>query len=154
MIETQAFLQIINSTPLVSVDLLMRNGAGEVLLGRRLNRPCQGHWFVPGGIVRKNELIRNAVKRIAKAELGVSVSFDGARFRGVFEHLYDENFLGEPGINTHYIVLAYEFCLPKESPPVLDDQHAEARWWRIEDLLQHPGVHENTKAYFSLRSAD
>ncbi len=148
MIEKQAFLKIVSATPLVSVDLLMRNGAGDVLLGRRRNRPCQGYWFAPGGVITKNELIRDAVKRVAAEELGIGIGFEEARFRGVFEHLYDENFLGEPDISTHYIVLAYEFRWPKESPLVLDDQHSEAKWWRIEKLLQDPGVHENTKAYF------
>ncbi len=148
MIEKNAFLKIVDATPLISVDLLMRSATGEVLLGRRLNRPCRGYWFAPGGVISKNELIRDAVERVAKAELGITVDFDRARFRGVFEHLYDENFLGAPDISTHYIVLAYEFRPPEEKPLVLDNQHAEARWWRIQALLQDPGVHENTKVYF------
>ncbi len=148
MIEQRAFLRIVDATPLVSVDLLMSHGAGEVILGRRVNRPCRGYWFAPGGVITKNESIRDAVERVAQAELGLSVNFDRARFRGVFEHLYDENFLGVPEISTHYIVLAYEYPLPEHTPLVLDAQHAEAKWWRIEALLQDPGVHDNTKAYF------
>lgn len=126
----------------------MRNGAGNVLLGRRVNRPCQGYWFAPGGIITKNELIRDAVERVAKAELGIPVDADRARFHGVFEHLYDDNFLGEPDVGTHYIVLAYEFTVPEETPLVLDDQHSEVKWWRVEELLHDAGVHRNTKAYF------
>jgi colanic acid biosynthesis protein WcaH len=80
--------------------------------------------------------------------LEISIGFDEAGFLGVFEHLYDDNFLGAPDVSTHYVVLAYEFHLSDNRPLVLDDQHSEVKWWHVEELLQDPGVHENTKAYF------
>ena len=46
--------------------------------------------------------------RIVDDELGISsMERSAARFYGVFEHRYGDNFAGEPGISTHYIVLAY-----------------------------------------------
>ena len=49
------FTTIIKSTPLVSIDLIVRNIEDNVLLGKRTNRPAQGCWFVPGGRVLKDE---------------------------------------------------------------------------------------------------
>ncbi|MDF4907686.1 GDP-mannose mannosyl hydrolase, partial [Vibrio parahaemolyticus] len=47
-LSKQRFSQVIESTPLVSIDLVIEDESGQVLLGERLNRPAQGFWFVPG----------------------------------------------------------------------------------------------------------
>src|SRR5687767_7562775 len=43
-LDDDKFLKIIEATPLVSIDLIIRNAQGQVLLGKRLNRPAQGFW--------------------------------------------------------------------------------------------------------------
>lgn len=146
--QNKDFLQIIRATPLVSIDLIVRNKEGKILLGKRINRPAQGYWFVPGGRIRKNERLADALQRIARAELGITLILDPAKLLGVYEHIYDDNFFGEEGVNTHYVVLAYEYFLEAGMQIILDDQHSEAKWWAVEELLNSPEVHENTKAYF------
>ena len=135
-------------TPLVSIDLIVINDAGEVLLGYRRNRPAQDCWFVPGGKILKDERIPSAIRRISLAELGLELDPALAKFKGVYEHLYGDNFAGVEGISTHYIVLAHEFRLPADARINGDDQHSELRWWKVADLLEAADVHENTKAYF------
>jgi colanic acid biosynthesis protein WcaH len=145
-LDEQTFLRIVDATPLVSVDLVVRDSEGRVLLGQRTNRPAQGFWFVPGGRIRKNERIDNALTRIAQAELGANA--DEAEFMGVYEHLYPDNFSGQAGISTHYIVLAYTCEFPPQTQPQPDAQHSQFKWWKVEDLLRSAEVHENTKRYF------
>jgi colanic acid biosynthesis protein WcaH len=142
----QEFLGIIEATPLVSIDLILRNEQGAVLLGERLNRPAQHSWFVPGGRIRKGERVRQALERISRRELGVPIT--EARLIGVFDHLYPDNFLGIPGIDTHYVVLGFAAELSSTTTFTHDDQHGELRWWTVDELLASPKVHENTKAYF------
>ena len=142
------FLHIIAATPLVSIDLIVRNAEGEILLGRRVNRPAKDYWFVPGGRIRKNEHLANAMQRISEAELGLIFNLDPARLLGAYEHIYEDNFFGEAGINTHYVVLAYDYSLPEGTQIILDDQHSEAKWWPVDELLNSPEVHKNTKGYF------
>lgn len=146
MINEELFLTIVDSTPLVSIDLVIRNEQGLVLLGKRMNRPAQGYWFVPGGRIRKNELVQDALKRIAKAELGVML--ESATLMGVYDHIYEDNYHGRPGINTHYVVLGVSGRLSERTPLRLDEQHSEVRWWTVKDLLQAADVHQNTKKYF------
>ncbi|MDP2000518.1 MAG: hypothetical protein Q8K22_13130 [Rhodoferax sp.] len=55
MLDFDTFLDVVNHTPLVAVDLVLVRGGHEVLLGLRNNRPAQGFWFVPGGRILKNE---------------------------------------------------------------------------------------------------
>ncbi len=146
--QDQAFLKIIDATPLVSIDLILKNSAGEALLGKRLNRPAQGYWFVPGGRIRKNEEIANAIKRISSTELGIELSFSQMKLLGGFDHIYSDNYLGEEGVNTHYVVLAFMIELEQEVKIIADDQHSEMKWWPIDLLLQSDQVHLNTKCYF------
>ena len=147
-LNDKTLLEIVNSIPLVSIDLVMRNTAGEVLLGKRVNRPAKGNWFVPGGRIRKNELILDSINRISEAELGISLTSGPPRFLGVFEHIYDDNFLGEAGVNTHYVVLAYECQIEDDARLELDSQHSETKWWSVNELLNNPDVHKYVKAYF------
>ena len=147
-LDSATFLKIVELTPLVSIDLIVFNDKDEVLLGYRKNRPARDSWFVPGGKILKDERIHQAFRRISQAELGLELDPALANFKGVYEHLYRDNFAGVEGISTHYIVLAHEFSLPAGTRIKGDEQHAELRWWQVADLLADPAVHENTKDYF------
>jgi len=149
MLNDSDFLRIVDGTPLVSIDLILKNAAGEILLGRRTNRPAQGMWFVPGGRIRKNERVAEALLRISQRELGVGIS--QAKLLGAFDHLYPDNFLGAPGVSTHYVVLGMETAWPDGASVQADDQHDEFKWWTAAEILASKEVHENTKAYFRLK---
>lgn len=147
----ETFVTVIDATPLVSIDLVVRDEDGQVLLGCRLNRPAQGFWFVPGGRVRKNELLDDAFRRLTYEELGIEMTRDQARFLGVYQHLYDDNALNAPEVSTHYVVLGYEVKIggdERSAHADLNAQHSKQRWWQESDLLNSPDVHANTKAYF------
>ena len=96
-------------TVLVAIDLIIRNGRDEVLLGLRNNEPAKGCYFVPGGMVMKNERLAEAFTRLVKSETDHNASFTEARLLGAFEHFYDTNRSGDAGYGTHYVVLGYEF---------------------------------------------
>jgi len=147
-IPKRDLLHIVRLAPVLSIDVVVRNGRGEVLLGLRNNEPAAGTWFVPGGRVLKDERLDDAFTRITRAELGVVLSRDDARFLGPFEHLYEKNFAGAPGFGTHYLVLAHEIEVAQPIAGPADDQHGEFRWWSVEALLDSPDVHPYTKAYF------
>lgn len=63
-LSDETFKSVIQHTPLISIDLIVRNEQGEVLLGKRVNAPAKGYWFVPGGRVRKNETLDDAFVRL------------------------------------------------------------------------------------------
>jgi len=147
-LSREEFLKIVENTPLISIDLIAHDPHGKILVGYRQNRPAQNTWFIPGGVIKKGERLANAIQRIAKIELGMEISSGQAHFKGVYEHLYPDNFAAAPGISTHYIVLAYEIYLTTSlvSPP--PGQHSKYQWWTPQEILDNPSVHENTKAYF------
>ena len=142
------FRQAVEMLPLVSIDLLLRDGAGRYLTGLRANPPAQGAWFVPGGRIRKNETLRDALRRIALDELGVPVAELAWTPRGVYEHFYGTNFAGEAGRSTHYVVLAYEAELSLDVSSLPQAQHRSYRWLPAKAIAADPGVHPYTQAYF------
>ena len=146
--EDKHILEIIEATPLVSIDLIIRNPSEKVLLGKRINRPAKGYWFVPGGRIIKNETIGHALKKISKAEVGLDLSTEAHSLLGAYDHIYEDNFLNVDGINTHYVVLAFSILLQQEIDVNPDEQHSDLQWWEIDKLLKDPTVHHNTKAYF------
>jgi hypothetical protein len=52
--------QAVRNTPLVSIDLIIRDPDQYVLVGLRTNEPAKGKWFVPGSVVRKYERLADA----------------------------------------------------------------------------------------------
>lgn len=89
------FVTVVRSTPLVSIDLIVENTQGEFLLGKRLNRPAQGYWFVPGGRVQKDEPLSAAFERLTEGELGLRLPLSAGEFYGVWQHFYNDNFANE-----------------------------------------------------------
>ena len=149
MLSDIEFLDVVRRTPLVAIDLIVTDGHHHVLVGQRRNRPARNTWFVPGGRIMKEETLDSAFTRIVNDELGIrSLERSAARFYGVFEHLYVDNFAGEPGVSTHYIVLAYAITLNATAPIGRFHQHSEYAWLLPTELLIRDDVHENTKAYF------
>lgn len=59
-------------TPMINVDLLVRNERGEHLLAWRTDTWGAG-WHVPGGIIRFNEPIDARIAAVAESELSAKV---------------------------------------------------------------------------------
>lgn len=152
MLDNENFLAIVDRTPLVAVDLVFIRNSRDILLGFRNNRPAQGFWFVPGGRIFKNEKIGEALVRVADAELGLGDGIRSGelspRLIGCFEHFYPDCFAGECDVSTHYVVLGHRLDVPDNFDlPRADAQHAEFRWWPIEEALETAAVHRFTKDY-------
>lgn len=147
-LDEHTFKLVVASTPLVSIDLIIRNSKRQILLGQRTNRPAQGFWFVPGGRICKDETFEAAFQRLTKVELGEEYSLKQAQFFGTYQHFYKDNF-SKDEFSTHYVVLGYELELDIELSSLPDEQHNHYQWWEIESLFASEQVHINTKAYFS-----
>ena len=143
MLDDQTFKTVIISTPLISIDLLVKKD-NKILLGKRINKPAQGYLFSIGGRVYKNETIDNAMMRIAKNELNIELK-STPRFLGVFEHFYDDSIY--QNVSTHYVNLAYEIEI-EGTLNLPSEQHNEYQWLTIDELLKSKQVHKYVKDYF------
>jgi colanic acid biosynthesis protein WcaH len=120
LLSASDFAEVVRLTPLISIDLILRNSNGDALLGVRNNEPAKGFYFVPGGRILKNERIADAFRRIILNETGVSADISQSTFKGVFEHIYDSNFANRSDFGTHYVVLAYQITQPFDDVRLVD----------------------------------
>jgi colanic acid biosynthesis protein WcaH len=147
-LSEEDFANVIRYAPLVSIDLIVRNHQGQVLLGKRRNAPAKEFWFVPGGRIYKGEQLATALKRVLQEELGVDSSPQTASFLGVYDHIYEDNVFDDPSFGTHYVVLAHQLELEILPEILPTEEHLSYQWWEIEQLKNSPEVHPYTHAYF------
>ncbi len=143
MLNDQTFETVVDSVPLISIDIILKKG-DKVLLGKRVNKPAQGYFFSTGGIVKKNETIDSAMNRIAKNELNIKLK-STPQFIGIFEHFYEDSVFDN--VSTHYVNLAYEYKVD-EIDYLPTEQHNEYQWFRVNELLESQQVHKYVKDYF------
>ena len=147
-LDPESFAEVAKRTPLVSINLVVRNSRSEILVGLRRNDPAKGSWFVPGGRILKDERISDAFEHITFEELGHRLAFEDATFLGVFEHMYADNFTGNGGFSTHFVVLAYEVCLDSSLSELPRTQHSQFKWLTKESVHNEQNIHSYTRAYF------
>lgn len=72
----EVFYYISRTTPLVNVDLLVKDEGGRTLLSWRNDRYAGQGWHLPGGIIRFKETMEERVRQVAATEIGAPVDFD------------------------------------------------------------------------------
>jgi len=74
----EIFLLVSRLTPLVNVDLLIKNCGDETLLTWRDDSFDKPGWHIPGGIIRFKENMPDRVRAVAALELEAEVIFNPA----------------------------------------------------------------------------
>ena len=143
VLDIKVFKTIVDSTPLISTDLLIANN-NKILLGKRKNNPAKGYYFSIGGRIYKNETIEQAIERISMEELRIKMN-GKSEFIGVFEHFYENSYFDD--ISTYYVNLAYK-CRVENIKDMPNEQHSEYQWFGVEELLNSKQVHPYVKDYF------
>ena len=148
-LDKSTFKTIVDTTPLVSIDLLVRDSEGKILVGKRVNRPAQGYWFVPGGRILKNETIAQAFSRLTEVELGIRLEVLAARYLGLYEHFYDDSIFtdDDDSVSTHYVVSGFEVTLPEGYSALPYEQHNEYQWLSEEEFVSSDDVHLHSRWY-------
>lgn len=154
-LPSEKYIQAINLTQLVSIDLIVLDKESSVLVGKRKNDPAKNMWFVPGGRIYKHEPWKEAIKRISRGELGYEIEYKDCTMIGLFDHHYPNNFLNrtdENGnmITTHYFVVGMQITVSESvvNKTTFEGQHSEIRWMPLDELMSRNDVHQNTKNYF------
>ncbi len=112
----EEFDEIYARVPRLTVELIIQTPKG-LLLTKRDIEPCKGMWHIPGGTVFFGESLKEAVSRVAEAELGMSAEAED--FIGYIEYpqMAADGYKGWP------IGIAFEVKLTTE--PKSDHQGEE-----------------------------
>lgn len=147
------FQQAVVALPLVSVDWVLTNPAGELLVGQRLNAPARGTWFTPGGRVRKGEALAVAQQRVALEELGLPLAHSAAwlaraRLMGAWDHFFSDAAFSA-NVPTQYVNLPHWVTLTEAEVAQLrlpvGEQHGHWQWMPLDQAAQV--VHDYVKPY-------
>lgn len=104
-LPNELFYYLSKITPLVNVDLLIKDEKEHTLLSWRDDRYCGKGWHVPGGIVRFKETLETRVKKVAKTEIGVDINFDPTPIA------LNQLICLERDIRSHFISILYKCFL-------------------------------------------
>lgn len=73
MLSKKEYNNIYSKVPRICVDLVIKSRAGVLLIKRDI-QPYRNKWHLPGGRILFRETIDDAIQRIAKKEIGCSVT--------------------------------------------------------------------------------
>lgn len=141
------FNAVVKNTPLIAIDLVVVDD-DRVLVGKRVNRPAKGFFFVPGGRICKGERFDEAFSRISLNELGVPLTRDDCDFIGIYDHMYDDS-ANDVETSTHYVVSAFKVNMSMSDLDLdsLATQHETVEMLSFSEALSSEDVHDNTKIY-------
>jgi colanic acid biosynthesis protein WcaH len=117
----ELFYFVSTLTPMVNVDLLIKNKKGQTLLTWRADRFHGPAWHIPGGIIRFKEGIGERIEKVAQSELGCGVRFSEAPIdvRGLVNT--------ERDVRGHFISLLYLCELQGEPNPSMQASGADPK---------------------------
>ncbi len=125
------YRQVYATVPRLTVELVLTR-PGRVLLAERLSGPCRGLWHLPGGTLRFGERLADAVRRVARDELGIEVTV--GELLGAIEYPGHQEHAGDWPVGLAFAVtLAGDPGTPADpgtagdvaaEDPVLHEHHA------------------------------
>jgi colanic acid biosynthesis protein WcaH len=142
-IPESTFGDCLSHLPQVCVEVVVAHDGG-VVLARRTNDPVQGRWFWPGGRLFKGERLDDAAERIAREELGLSVTVD--RRLGVHEHFWDTASV-DGAESRHTVNVVYLVAPTDDLDITLDSQHDDWELCHNVDNTYHEYVSEYVETY-------
>lgn len=152
ILPVNEFMAAVRALPLVSVDWVLTDPQGRLLVGWRLNAPARGSWFTPGGRIRNGEALMASLQRVAMDELGVSAEVAAqwaslATLMGAWDHMYPDAAFS-PDTPTHYVNLPHWLPLTQTGVDTLMQylpvgaQHSHWQWMTLDQAAtqSHPNV--------------
>ena len=113
---------IFSRVPRLTAEVVIASSDRGVLLALRDSGPCAGLWHLPGGTVRFGEPVTEAVRRVARDELGLAVSV--GELLGYIEYpSHYDNGLDSP------VGLAFRALPPSAHVPGERQLRSECAWF-------------------------
>jgi colanic acid biosynthesis protein WcaH len=105
----EIFYFVSRLTPLMCIDLLVKDKNGRILLSWRDDKLFGKGWHIPGGILRFKETIQERIQRIAVQELRTNkVQFDIEPIR------IEQQIIAEHENRGHQVVFVYKCRVPED----------------------------------------
>ena len=96
-------------TPMINVDLFVKNSKGQVLMSWR-DDLCGTGWHIPGGIIRFKETFHDRLIKVGKKELYTDITHDDEPCR-INQIILNQDVRG------HFISLLFKCYVPDDYNP-------------------------------------
>ena len=101
---------------------------GRVLIARRARGPAYGIWTMPGGVVEAGETLTEALTREVKEETAMTI--EPVALAGHREVVVRDD---DKRVSRHFVIMCFA-ARGIEGEPQLNEELAEARWLRPDEL--------------------
>ncbi|MBL7834593.1 MAG: NUDIX hydrolase [Cyclobacteriaceae bacterium] len=127
----------------VSVDAVVFGYTPEdgvsVLLIKRKNEPFKHSWALPGGLVRNDEALEDAVRRELKEEAGIDVQF--------MEQLYSFGMPDRDPRNRVISIAYYALVRPRDFQLSAQTDAEDVEWYSVTEVPKLAFDHKNILDY-------
>jgi 8-oxo-dGTP diphosphatase len=128
--------------PILGVGAVILKDAGIVLV-RRGVEPALGKWAIPGGAVELGESVRDAVRREAKEECGLSIELIDDKPVDVLDNLIKNN---DNHLRYHYVLLQF-LARPTGGSLKPASDVTDARWVHLDEVNNYD-LTESFRVFF------
>jgi len=145
----EAFYFVSQLTPMINVDLLIKDKLGKTLLTWRDDKFYGPAWHIPGGIIRFKEKIEDRINKVAENELGCEVKFCTTPL-DIREMMNKDR-----DIRGHFISMLYSCEIvgnPDNLKRSLDNNPRHGQWaWHEEAPQNLLRVHEPFRKFINVK---
>jgi 8-oxo-dGTP diphosphatase len=117
---------------LVSVCAIIKGENHVILLIWEGDMPYHKRWVIPGGYIKPEETVKQAVVREVREETGLEI------FPAKLVGVYDDS-LPEKDELTHHIIIAYE-AIVVGGRIIITHEATEYVWMSVGEALNHPQI--------------
>lgn len=125
-IPDAVYEQIIEYSIISAVDAVIYNN-GKILLAKRIQEPCKGQWWIPGGRQQKFESVEEAIRRKIKEEVGLNIKVE--KMIDVQDVIFDKTAFPKVKTGVHYLARIYLARLIDKNQEVQLDSSQENYIW-------------------------
>lgn len=122
--------------PVLTVDVLIPDAQGRLLMIRRGHPPYEGMWCWPGGIVDPGETVEAAAVREVREETGLEVKIGGVL--GIYSGIGRDP-------RGHYISIALT-ALPVKEEPRITEEATALKWAGPKEKVEMAFDHARIRA--------